>query len=93
MIVPITILPVPTPNSLHASAVAEMNALESAENAEDFWMVLVEEEGESGPTERSRMDSGGARGHFPGLPPQYDDANWPLYAQERRGSIQIDTQA
>lgn len=56
-------------------------------------MVLVEEEGEYGPTERSRMDSGGVSGHFPGLPPQYDDPNWPLCRQERRGSIQIDMQA
>jgi len=91
MILPIVILPVPTPNSINALAVAELNSIESADGAENFWMVLVEEEGESGPIpERSRMNSGGARGAVQrdlGVPPLYEDGHWPLYTQERRGSI------
>ena len=93
MIIPIVILPAPTPNSMNAPAVEEFNSLESGDKAEDFWMVLVEEEGESGPIpERSRMNTGGTRswshrdGEL-GLPPQYDDPSWPLLAQTRRGSI------
>jgi hypothetical protein len=89
---PIVILPKPTPNSLNALAVAELDALSSAEKAEDFWMVLVEEEGANGPNpQRSRMNSGGGRGGGRrDLPPQYDAGAWPLpnaYTQERRGSI------
>lgn len=91
MILPIVILPAPTPNSMNALAVAELNSRESADGAEDFWMVLVEEEGESGPIpQRSRMNSGGTRGGVrrdSACPPQYEDGNWPLYTQERRGSI------
>jgi len=87
MVIPIVILPAPTPNSIHASAVEELHSMQSADAAEDFWMVLVEEEGEFGPIpERSRMNSGGTRTSL-SLPPQYDDENWPLYTQERRGSI------
>ena len=61
-----------------------------------FWMTLVEEEGEHGIIpQRSRMNSGGGQGTESnraslltelGLPPTYDE-NWPLLAQERRGSI------
>ena len=93
MILPIVILPTPTPNSMNALAVAEFNSMESAESADNFWMVLVEEEGESGPIpERSRMNTGGSRSRTQrdrelGVPPQYEDAEWPLHAQTRRGSI------
>jgi len=96
IILPITILPAPTPNSVNAFAVAELDSMASADRAEDFWMVLVEEEGESGPIpERARMNSGGRRGSqarnqgvtSPGLPPQYEDPNWPVFGQERRGSV------
>jgi hypothetical protein len=91
MILPIVILPTPTPNSVNALAVAELNSIESADGAENFWMVLVEEEGESGPIpERSRMNTGGTRGRGQGelgVPPQYEDGHWPMYTQERRGSI------
>jgi hypothetical protein len=95
IILPIVILPAPTPNSVNALAVAELNAMESADSAEDFWMVLVEEEGESGPIpQRSRMNSGGNRagmgmGMPTEFPPQYAEENWPLYGQQRRGSIQL----
>lgn len=83
MILPIVILPTPTPNSINALAVEELNSLESADRAENFWMALVEEEGESGPIpERSRMNSGGL-----GVPPQYEVGNWPSHRQERRGSM------
>src|SRR5205814_10674607 len=37
------------PICINALAVAELNSIESADGAENFWMVLVEEEGESGP--------------------------------------------
>jgi hypothetical protein len=89
---PITLLPTTTPNSLNALAVAELNSLASADNADDFWVTLVEEEGADGPNpQRSRMNSGGARGGVRrDLPPQYDAGSWPLpnaYTQERRGSI------
>jgi hypothetical protein len=92
IILPIVILPAPTPNSINALAVAELNSLESADSAEDFWMVLVEEEGVNGPIpQRSRMNSGGSRAglRMDGLPPQYEDGNWPLppHTQQRRGSI------
>lgn len=89
MVLPLVILPAPTPSPLYASAVAELNSMESVDNAEDFWMVLVEEEGELGPIpERSRMESGGCMaGGELALPPQYEAGNWPLHAQERRGSI------
>jgi hypothetical protein len=95
MILPIVILPTPTPNNMNALAVAEFNSMESSDKADDFWMVLVEEEGESGPIpERSRMNTGGTRSWTQrdgelGVPPQYDDANWPLQPQTRRGSIQM----
>lgn len=62
-------------------------------------MVLVEEEGETGPIpERARMNSGGGRGGFGpygrgdmgfGLPPQYEEGNWPMFGQQRRGSIPV----
>ena len=88
MVLPIIILPAPTPGSIQSLTLAEMNSFEPAEDAEDFWMVLVEEEGESGPIpERSVMDSGGMRRDAQ-FPPQYEDENWPLYTRERRGSIQ-----
>jgi len=88
MIIPIVILPAPTPNSVNASAVAELNSLVSADKADDFWMVFVEEEGVSGPIpEMSRMNVGGTRQGQLGLPPRYDDGNGPMYRQERRGSI------
>ena len=91
IIIPIVILPAPTPNSINALAVAELTSMESADSAEDFWMVLVEEEGEQGPIpQRSRMNSGGNRASMPTeFPPQYDEVNWPLYGQQRRGSIQM----
>jgi hypothetical protein len=98
IILPITILPAPTPNNVNALAVAELDAIASADRAEDFWMVLVEEEGEEGPIpERTRMNSGGGRGTGSlgrnsfttgmGLPPRYEESNWPVFGQERRGSI------
>lgn len=90
MILPIIILPAPTPNIFHASAVAELNFMHSAANAEDFWMVLVEEEGRSGPhPERAVMESGGNTAclGLP-LPPEYDD-DWRPNTQQRRGSIQM----
>lgn len=87
MIVPIVILPAPTPSGIGGLAMTELEAMESAENAEEFWMTLVEEEGESGVIpERTRMDSGGIR-RDSAVPPRYEDENWPLYTQERRGSI------
>jgi hypothetical protein len=89
MILPMNILPAPTPNSFHADAVAELNSLKSAANAEDFWMVLVEEEGRCGPhPERTVMETGGNAPclGLP-LPPDYED-NCRPNTQHRRGSIQ-----
>jgi hypothetical protein len=90
MILPITILPAPTPNSFHAAAVEELNFMQSATNAEDFWMVLVEEEGRAGPHhERTVMETGGNTTCLGlSLPPSYDD-EWRPNTQQRRGSIQM----
>jgi len=90
MILPIVILPAPTPNCFHAEAVAELNFLQSAANANDFWLVLVEEEGRSGPhPERTVMQSGGNTACLGlSLPPEYDEG-WRPNTQQRRGSIQM----
>ena len=99
IILPITLLPAPTPNRVNALAIAELDSMASADTNKDFWMVLVEEEGATGPIpERTRMNSGGDRGGLgpqgrnqvvPGLgfPPQYEEGNWSSLGQERRGSI------
>jgi len=88
-----TIHPTPTPNSIDALAVAELNSMHCADSAEDAFIALVEvDEDDTTPTVLAmnavsnaamgiRMDTGMT------LPPQYDAGNWPLYSHERRGSI------
>jgi hypothetical protein len=92
MIIPITVLPARPNASIFINPFAEAG---TPLGDDGFWMTLVEEEGESGVIpQRSRMNSGGGQGGSRqgsvvtelGLPPTYDE-DWPLLAQERRGSI------
>ena len=54
------------------------------------WYWLRRKENQAQFPNAVRMNSGGARGGVRGdlaVPPQYEDEHWPLYTQERRGSI------